>query len=111
VAKVKYKSQYIDPFRAFGIAPVKERGWDLGKMLSTKQRALLIKVGMNPDHMNYGQARQILNEQFRRWKNKLCTLKQANVLKRYGYETKDMTMKDASALLDQLSKNGWRKVA
>jgi len=111
VAKVKYQAQRIDPFRAFGILPARERGWDIGKSLSLKQRAVLLKIGIDPDSMPYAHARQILNEQFRRWKNKLCTMKQANVLKKFGYETKDMSMKDASVLLDQLAKNNWRKVA
>jgi superfamily II DNA or RNA helicase len=111
VAKVKYGTKYIDPFNAFDLQPAMERGWDIGKTLSLKQRAVLLKIGINPDNMPYAQARQILNEQFRRWKNKLCTMKQANVLKKFGYQTKDMLMKDASILLDQLAKNNWRKVA
>lgn len=111
VAKVKYQIKFIDPFNAYDIQPMRERGWDMGKTLSEKQRALLLKVGVNPDTMPYAHARQILNEQFRRWKLKLCTLKQANVLKKFGYDTRDLLMKDASALLDQLAKNGWRKVA
>jgi superfamily II DNA or RNA helicase len=111
VAKVKYRSTPIDPFRAFGIAPVKERGWDLGKALSPKQRALLIKVGINPDVLSYGAARQILNEQFRRWKNNLCTMKQGNILTKFGYDTQNMTKTEASALLDKLAKNNWRRAA
>jgi superfamily II DNA or RNA helicase len=111
IAKVHYQSQHIDPFRAFGLMPRRDRGWDIGKTLSLKQRALLLKVGIDPDSMPYGAARQLLNEQFRRWKNKLCTLKQANVLKKFGYETRDLLMAEASKLLDQLAKNGWRRAA
>lgn len=111
VAKVKYNAKRIDPFNAFDLEPHRERGWDIGKALSLKQRAVLLKIGIDPDNMPYAHARQILNEQFRRWKNKLCTLKQANVLKKFGYQTKEMLMKDASKLLDDLAKNGWRKAA
>jgi superfamily II DNA or RNA helicase len=111
VAKVKYQAQRIDPFRAFGLMPARERGWDIGKELSLKQRAVLLKIGINPDTMPYAHARQVLNEQFRRWKNKLCTLKQANVLSKFGYNAKDMLMQDASKLLDELARNNWRKVA
>ncbi len=109
VAKVKYQTKYIDPFNAFDIQPMRERGWDLGKRLSEKQRAVLQKIGLDPDQLPFAHARQILNEQFRRWREKLCTMKQASVLKKFGYDTKDLPMKDASALLDQLAKNGWRK--
>lgn len=112
VARVKYNTQSIDPFNAFDLElPGRERGWDIGKQLSLKQRAVLLKVGINPDSMPYAHAKQILNEQFRRWKNKLCTLKQANVLKKFGYDTKNLLMTDASKLLDELAKNRWRKVA
>lgn len=109
VAKVKYQKNYIDPFAAFELTPVQERGWDMGKVLSPKQRALLLRLGVDGDSMPYGQARQILNEQFRRWKNNLCTMKQASVLKRFGYETKDLTKVEASKLLDTLARNNWRK--
>lgn len=111
MAKVRYQSQRIDPFRAYGLLPQRERGWDLGKELSLKQRAVLLKMGVDPDGLPYGPARQLLNEQFRRWTNKLCTLKQAACLRKFGYDTKDMAMSEASRLLDQLAKNGWRKVA
>lgn len=110
VARVKYSSQAIDPFRAFDIRPHRERGWDFGKRLSEKQRALLLKVGIDGDKMPYAHARQLVTEQIRRWKNGLCTYKQARCLQKYGYETRDLTMVAASKLLDALAQNGWRKV-
>jgi type I site-specific restriction endonuclease len=111
IAKVKYQTKYINPFNAFEISPQRERGWDTGKHLSEKQRHLLLKQGINPDEMPYAQARQVIQEFFRRWKNKLCTLKQANVLKKFGYETHNMTMQQAGQILDTLARNNWRKVA
>lgn len=111
VAKVDYKTKFIDPFNAWDITPVRERGWDMGKALSTKQRALLLKQGINPDSMPYAQARQIINQLFYRWNNKLCTLRQANTLKKFGYDTAQMSMSEASSLLDKLAKNHWRRAA
>lgn len=107
VAKVTYASKTVNPFDAFDIEPVKERGWDSGKTLSEKQSALLLKQGINPDTMSYAQGRQVLNEMFRRWNNKLCTMKQAALLKRYGYETKDMTMQKAGELITALKRRNW----
>jgi hypothetical protein len=109
VAKVSYSIKKINPFDVFDIQPAKERGWDFEKTLSVKQRALLLKQGINPDEMGYAQGRQLINEMFRRWKGKLCTLKQANLLKRYNYQTKDMTMQEASSKIDALVKNGWKR--
>lgn len=109
VAKVKYTARIISPFEAFDITPARERGWDDGKTLSEKQRSIFSRMGVDPDSMPYGQAKQILNAQFDRWKKGYCTFKQAKTLKRYGVETATLSMKDASSMMDQLAKNGWRK--
>lgn len=107
LAKVEYSVRTIDPFNAWDLTPRKEKGWDHGKVLSDKQRALLSKMGIDPDKIGYAAGRQLLNEQFRRWKNGLATMKQCNTLKRFGYETRDLTMQQASMLIDGLKANGW----
>lgn len=109
VGQASYSSKYINPFAAFDLEPVKTRGWDTGKAISEKQRALLLKQGINPDGMPYAQARQVLNEMFRRWNGNLATVKQCNTLKRYGYDTKSLTKDQASQLMDALAKNNWRR--
>lgn len=111
VAKVKYSSRVINPFDAFQLDPVKVRGWDQGKVLSEKQRGVLMRMGVNPDTYPYAQARQLLNEQFRRWREKLATVKQCSLLQKHGYETKDLKMDEASRLIDALAKNHWRRPA
>lgn len=109
IGKATFTARNINPFDAFGLNPEKSRGWDSGKQLSEKQRMILLKSGVNPEGMAYHAAKQLLNEQFRRWNNKLCTLKQANLLRKHGYETKEMPMKTASSLIDALAKNGWSR--
>jgi hypothetical protein len=52
----------------------------------------------------------LIAEIFRRWDGKLCSFKQASLLKKYGFET-NVSREDASRILDTLSNNGWRKVA
>lgn len=109
VAKVKYRSQPIDPFDALEISPRNERGWDKGKTLSEKQKLILLRQGMDPDKMTYVQARQMVTEIFRRWKGKLCTLGQARVLKRFGYHTQELTYEQAKHMIDRIAANHWRK--
>jgi hypothetical protein len=46
---------------------------------------------------------------FRRWSSKLCTFKQASLLQKHGYKTKDLTMQQASGMIDALAKNGWKR--
>jgi type I site-specific restriction endonuclease len=111
VAKAKFSMTSVNPFNTLDIVPMSQRGWDNGKTLTEKQRGLLLKQGINPDSMPYGAAKQLVDELFRRWGNNLCSLKQAQILKRNGYETKDLKREDASKLIDALAKNGWRRPA
>lgn len=111
VAKARYTTTAINPFDVFQLQPVRERGWDSGKTVSLKQRELLMRQGINPDTMPYAQARQVINELFRRWSGKLATFKQCKILAKHGYPIKDVTMKEASVIIDRLAANGWRRPA
>ena len=113
VAKTNYSVRTVNPFDVLQIEPTRSRGWDSGKQLSPKQRALLAKhMGINPDEISYAQGKQLLVEQFRRWNENLCSLRQANVLRRHykDLDTKNLTRKVASEMMDALAKNGWRSV-
>jgi len=107
-AKVTYTSRQVNPFDVFDIQPAVERGWDRGKSLSEKQRALLRKQGIDADELPYSQGRQLINQLFHRWNNKLCTFKQAKILKSKGLPV-NITMQQASQLLDCLAKNHWQR--
>jgi superfamily II DNA or RNA helicase len=109
VAKVQFQKRTINPFDAFDIQPVKQRGWDSQRVLSEKQSQMLMRQGINPDTLSYTEGRQIVSELFRRFDKKLCTLKQAALLKRFGYDTKDLNMADATNLITQLKGSNWRR--
>ena len=111
VVKSRYTARYVDPFDALDITPGRTRGWDEGKVLSEKQRQLLLKQGVDPDQVGYTAGRTIIMELFRRWRGGLCSMKQAAVLKRYGYEPKEWTREQASGVLDALAKNKWKPLA
>ena len=51
----------------------------------------------------------MIAEIFRRWDGKLCSFKQAKVLRKYGYDTQ-VSFAEASAKIDALARNGWRCV-
>lgn len=110
VAKVKYNLRPVNPFDTLDLMPVRDRAWDDGKSLTEKQKHILLTQGIDPDSMPFAQGRQILIEIFRRWDKKLCSIRQAAVLKRYGYESKEMPATQAKQLLDQLAKNHWKKI-
>jgi superfamily II DNA or RNA helicase len=98
-AKVRFDSRFVDPFDVFDMEPAVSRGWDRAKKLSKKQHALLVKQGMDPDHMSYAEGKQVLDELFRRWDKDLCTVKQARVLKRNGLDT-ELKFNEASEAID-----------
>lgn len=107
VAKAQFSVQSVDPFNVLEITPQKARGWDAGKALSEKQRNLIVKhyPGVNVDQLPFTQGKQLLSELFRRWDAKLCTFKQARILAKRGYDTKNMTMVEAGKILDGLFGN------
>jgi superfamily II DNA or RNA helicase len=108
VATARFTTQAVDPFDVLHLDPVKPRGWDNSHQLTEKQRSLLAKQGINPDRISFSQGKQLIAEIFRRWDGKLCSFKQAKVLRKYGYNT-DVSFIEASATIDALAKNGWRK--
>jgi superfamily II DNA or RNA helicase len=109
-ARAKYSIRSIDPFDAFDLKPTRERGWEKGKSLSAKQKEILLKQGIDPEKRTYHENKQILDEFFRRWKENLCSYKQAAHLKRYGIPS-DVTAKQASTILDGIWKNKMRPEA
>ncbi len=110
VAKARYTVASLSPFDILGLQPVRERGWDTGKQLSEKQRALLQRQGIDPDQMTYTQARQIIGELFRRWDGELCSFKQAKLLRRFGYGA-NVSREEAKALIDRIAAAGWKRPA
>jgi superfamily II DNA or RNA helicase len=113
VAKASFTTQSVNPFDVFHIRPAAVRGWDRGKPVSEKMRGLIEKhyPGVNTDELNHAQARQLCNELFRRWDGNLATFKQVRLLAKHGIDAASMSMADASAAIDALAKNGWRRVA
>lgn len=111
VAKARFSAVSVNPFDLFQIKPAKSRGWDKNKAVSEKMAGILRRMGVDPQSIPYAQARQLCGEQIRRWEFKLCTVKQAACLSRYGYDTKDMTFTEANNLMDALKSNGWRRPA
>ena len=109
IAKATYTTRYVDPFDAFDIVAPNERAHDRGKHLSERQRALLAKQGLDPDRLTYTQGQTILNTLFDRWDKGLASLKQCALLKRFGYDTKNVTREQAGAIITQLKSNGWKR--
>lgn len=111
VAKTSFKTQKIDPFDVLAIKPVKELGWNKGKVLKEGSKKIIRSVfGLDPTGMEYGRGMELVKEFFRRKESGECTFGQAKILKKYGYDV-HMKFDSAKTTIDAIAKNGWRRPA
>lgn len=110
VAKSNYKVISVNPFDLFALQPHRERGWEQGKKLSPgHERIFRVNMGLDPEKFSYGEARQLINEQFKRWKNGEATLKQCAWLKPKGYDVTGMKKEAASQIMNAWKANNWKR--
>jgi superfamily II DNA or RNA helicase len=107
--KAKFRSKFIDPFDVLDIAPVRERGWNEGRPITQKMASLLDRQGIDVESLNYSEAKQLCGRLITRFKRGLCTLKQANLLKKFGWYDGTETLDEASAKIDRIKAAGWRR--
>jgi superfamily II DNA/RNA helicase len=109
VATARFSTKTINPFDVLELTPAKQRGWDSGRQLSEKQRACLIKQGIDPSKVGYAQGKQLLGEIFKRWSNDRCSFKQAKILKTRGYSV-DVSREEAKKIIDEIAlRERWTK--
>jgi superfamily II DNA/RNA helicase len=113
VAKASFRAQSVNPFDVFDIAPAREPGWHKGRRPSDKMLAALVKFGV-PDaevnRLSFCQAKQLIGKMFERRERGQCSFKQAKLLRKNGYSP-DVSFAEASSIIDQLAKNGWKRPA
>ncbi len=111
-AQASYNAEKIDPFRhAQDILEVDERrepGWHKGRAPSDKQRGFLKKAGVEaPRDLSFHQASAMIEKLMERRDEGKCSLKQAKLLARFGEDT-NMGFKEASKVIDEIAKAGWK---
>ena len=106
--KVSYKTRESDPFSTLGIKRESAKFVPMRGGLSGNQMAMLAKAGIDPAKYSPQEQKMLHNELIKRIKKNRCSFKQARVLDRYGFNTAKMSFKEASSLLDQLARNGWK---
>ena len=110
VAKADYSKREIDPFDVFDIRRKREPGWHKGRSPSPKMLNLLRKAKVPEsqlENLTFTDAQQLIKEVTKRWDEGLCSLKQAAVLRKYGY-SQNMTFDEAKRTLDRLAANRWK---
>lgn len=100
----------ISPFDAFDLSPMKERGWDVGRAASDKERDFFLKHHIDVNGMTKPQRDQLRRTMIYRWRRNLATLKQCARIKQYypAQDTTRLTKDGASRILDELALNNWR---
>ena len=76
------------------------RRWELG--LCTVTQAMGLKALNKPTDVSEIEAARILGQP-------QCSQDQARVLRRHGYDPFDFTFRTASAKIDEIAKNGWKR--
>jgi len=105
--KAIYKTQDIDLFNETDKRVAQSKKLETLKSLSPKQRSLLLKNGVNPDSVKFDKAKRIIADIFRRYDGDLCSIAQAKILEKFGYEL-DVSRNDAKKTIDYIAKNGWQ---
>lgn len=110
IGQANFKLRSVDPFDILGVTPARSRGWDGGRKITDKQRGVLLRAGINPDKLSYGQQKQLLIALFARMNKKLATIGQCKTLRKRGVDTTGMTFDQARLKLDEIAaQEGWRK--
>jgi superfamily II DNA or RNA helicase len=109
VGVAEFSTKEISPFDIFHLEPPRVSNFNNNRILSPGQSAMLRRNGIDPNKITPAQGHHLCGEIVRRIKERLCSFKQAKLLKKHGYETKNLTMQDASKLIDALAKNNWRR--
>jgi type I site-specific restriction endonuclease len=104
-AKVDVKE--LESFRVYGIAPRNEPRYRV-LPLSEGQKDLLRKQGVEFERLDTWKQRELFKETVRRFKQNLCSYRQAKILRRFGYSA-DCSFEQAKSIIDRLAQNNWSK--
>ena len=108
VASAKFSQQVINPFDVYDLPPKREPPWLKGKPPTEKQLAYLEKRGIPTQGLTFHRASELVDNEIKRINSGKCSYKQAKLLGRFGYPA-DLSFSEASAIIDQLAKNGWKR--
>lgn len=107
VARAQYSMVDIDPFDAMDLRPMAPKSNAMSKKLSEKQVGFMRKFGIDATKYSYEQGIQLFVELRKRLDAKLATPRECEVLKKFNYDTSNMSHKEAKRLIDNLRNTGW----
>jgi len=107
VARSQYSKVDIDPFDAMDLRPMTPKQNAMPKKLSEKQLVFMRRFGIEGTKYPYEQGIQLFVELRKRLDAKLATPRECEVLKKFKYDTSNMSHKQAKRLIENLRSTGW----
>jgi superfamily II DNA or RNA helicase len=106
-AVARYQAEEIDPF----VGALPAATGEAGPAATDARRAALAGFGLDdvPAALARATAGRWLDALAARRRSGLSTLRQARLLRRRGYDARDMTFEAANRLIGSLAANGWRR--
>lgn len=113
-ARVNYRVEDADVWSPMAWVPPRHvPGFSGATPPSAKMKAALKKFGFT-DHevkqLNFKQAKSAIGKCIDRIEKGLCSLKQKRLLSKFGLSADRMTHAQASAEIDKIAKNGWKRL-
>ena len=112
-AKATYRVEELNPFSCLDVVARREPGWHKGRLATPKQKEALRRFKVEDGHINemtFWKAHQLMDKLIERSKEGRCTYKQAKLLSKFGENT-ECSFEQASAKIDKIAKNGWKRLA
>lgn len=109
--EVRFSSGRVDPFDVLDVRVGREPGWHKGRQPTDRMRDALKKFRVEDkviDALSYHKASQMLDALCKRADEGKCSLKQATLLRKYGY-SQDATFEEARSIIDVIAANGWKR--
>lgn len=111
IAKARFSTRSVNPFDVLDLVPRREPGWHKGRKPSEGMKRALAKFKVDQetiDKMSFWQAKQAMDNLVKRAEQGKCTLKQAKILAKHGYDT-EASFSEAREIIDALAANGWKR--
>lgn len=110
-ARVRYREgAAIDAFNILDMTPM-DTVQRIPVPATEAQVNTLRKFGVpNPESMSKREASRLIGECIQRRRDGMATFGQVRKLREYGQDASRMSFEEASAAIDEIARNGWKKV-
>lgn len=103
----------VDPFNLMDTVSARNDGMRTAPPATPGQRKLLLSYGLRErevEELTKRDASRLIESCMSRKRMGLCTYRQADTLKRFGYDT-NIPFEDAKKIIDAIAANGWKPIS